>query len=31
MIALSTVALALQAWSPPPASELSFNEAYACE
>ncbi len=30
MIALLTVALTLQAWSPPPASDLSFNEAYAC-
>ena len=30
MIALLTIALAIQAWSPPPASELSFNEAYAC-
>ena len=30
MIALFTVALALQAWSPPPAADLSFNEAYAC-
>jgi hypothetical protein len=30
MIALFTVVLALQDWSPPPASDLSFNEAYAC-
>ena len=30
MIALLTVVLALQAWTPPPVSELTFAEAYAC-